>query len=262
MPLRTIGLTFAVGVFAALPAVPAAQDGAQGTVINLGTLGHDVSFAVAVNNKTQVIGWLADNFVPFRAPFLWEDGVMRELTSGPDLFLLDARDINDRGQIVGSGADVATFASVALLWEDGRPTRLPTPPGDVHCAAEAINGRGDVVGSCATPDGDAFRWHGVLWRDGEIIDLGSPSGAGETIPLAINNRGVVLGAFRTPEGFHAGNFVWADGVLTRLAPALVAADINDRGQIAASARLSGSIWSQALILGAPRSSHCRGSQTT
>ena len=195
-----------------------------------------------------MIGWIADNFEPFRAPFLWENGVMRELTSGPDLLLLDARDINDRGQIVGSGADVATFASVALLWEDGQPTRLPTPPGDVHCAAEAINDRGDVVGSCATPDGDAIRWHGVLWRDGEVIDLGSLPGAGETVPLAINNRGVVLGGFRTPEGLHAGNFVWADGVLTRLDPALFATDINDHGQIAGAGPLPAGGGFGAVIL--------------
>ena len=73
-------------------------------------------------------------------------------------------------------------------------------------------------------------------------------GAGETIPLAINNRGVVLGSFRTPEGLHAGNFVWADGVLTRLDPRLFATDINDRGQIAASAPLPAGGGFGALIL--------------
>jgi probable HAF family extracellular repeat protein len=249
MTLRTIGVVLAVAAFAAFPARPTAQDGSAGpqTIVDLGTLGHDVSFAVAVNNKTQVIGWIADNFEPFRAPFLWEDGVMRELTSGPDLSVLDARDINDRGQIAGSGMDVATFAGVALLWEDNaRPTRLPTPPGDVHCAAEAINDRGEVVGSCATPVGDALRWHAVLWRDGEVIDLASLAGAGESAAITINNRGVVLGAFRTSEGFSTGNFIWADGVLTRLVPSLFASDLNDRGQIAATGRLV--TWLEALVL--------------
>ena len=77
-----------------------------------------------------------------------------------------------------------------------------------------------------TPDGDALRWHGVLWRDGEVIDLVSPPGAGESAAVTINNRGVVLGAFRTSEGFSTSNFIWADGVLTRLDPALFASDLT------------------------------------
>ena len=250
MTPRTIGLALALGASAAFPVLPAAQGGSvrPQTIVDLGTLGHDVSFAVAVNNKTQVIGLIADNFEPFRSAFLWEDGVMRELASGPDLHLLDARDINDRGQIAGSGADVTTGRLVALRWDDGQPTRLPTPPGDLDCVGEAINDRGEVIGTCATPDASGVRFHAVLWRDGEVIDLAPLAGAGESTATAINARGVVLGAVRTPEGSSAGSFVWTDGVLTRLDPALFATDINDRGQIAASAPLPAGGGFGALIL--------------
>jgi hypothetical protein len=31
-------------------------------LVDLGTLGHDVSVATAVNNRMQVVGWIADNF--------------------------------------------------------------------------------------------------------------------------------------------------------------------------------------------------------
>jgi probable HAF family extracellular repeat protein len=237
-----LGVALAMGTAAALlPGALAAQEAKHAdVVVDLGTLGHDVSFAVAVNDKRQVIGWIADNFTPFRAPFIWEDGVMRELTAGPDLFVLDARDIDDRGRIVGSGADVVTSRGVALLWEvDGRVIRLPTPPGDLDCGAEAINHRGDVVGTCLTQDGADFRFHAVLWREDTVIDLGAAGGGEQTVAIAINDRGAVLGAFRNPDGSIGGGFVWTDGLLTRLDPALFVADLNDRGQIAGTTRLSG-----------------------
>jgi hypothetical protein len=248
MSSRTIGVAVALGCFASFTAVPAAQDagGSPPTIIDLGTLGHDVSVAVAVNNKLQVIGWIADNFRPFRAPFLWEHGVMRELTAGPDLFLLNAFGINDRGQIAGSGTDVATSRSVALIWEDGVPIRLPTPPGYEHCGAHAVNNHGEVAGACAIPDGTDLRLHAVLWRDGEVVELAP--GAAETSAIAINDRGIVLGAFRGPDGLGAGSFLWNDGVLTRLDPALAAGDLNDRGQLAAWRRLSGAAGYEALIV--------------
>ena len=248
MTLRTIGLTLVFGALAAFPAVPAAPIATGDAIINLGTLGHDVSYAVAVNNKRQIVGWITDNFKPFRAPFLWEDGVMRELTSGPDLVLLGAGDINDRGQIAGSGVDVATSRQVAFVWQDGQPIRLPTPPGDLGCDAESINERGDVLGSCVTPDGDHVRSHAVLWRHGAVLDLGAQAGGQETVSIALNDRGVVLGAFRSPDGLWAGNFVWAYGVLIRLDPALFATDLNDRGQIVGAARLAEGGVRQPVIL--------------
>ena len=240
---RLVAASVAFASFVWFGPVPAAQEARRPAepIVDLGTLGHDVSLAVAVNDKRQVIGWIADNFTPFRAPFVWEDGVMRELTAGPDLFVLDARDIDDRGRIVGSGTDLAIPRTFALLWEtNGEVTRLPALSGNVDCAAEAINNRGDVVGNCYTYDGTNFRYHGVLWRDGEIVDLGVAAGGQETVAITINDRGAVLGAFRNPDGSYGGGFVWTDGTLTRLDPALLAADINARGEIAGTTRLSGS----------------------
>lgn len=251
MTPRTIALALVVGRLAWLPAAPAAQEARQApaAIIELGTLGHDVSVAFAVNDKRQVVGFIADNFVEFRGAFLWEEGVMRQL-SAPDLQFLEARDINDRGAIVGFGTDVTTFELVAVRWEEGIATRLPAPPGDLHCTAEAINSRGDVVGSCGTPVATGFRFHGVLWRDGEVVDLGSMPGAGEATPLAINDRGVVLGFFQTPppEGLNAGSFVWKDGVFTRLPGAVMAADINDRSQIAGRRQLVPDLRFEAIVL--------------
>lgn len=251
MTLRTIALALAVGTLTGLPDAPAAQEAkpAPEAIIELGTLGHDVSAAFAVNDKRQIVGLIADNFVEFREAFLWEDGVMRQL-SAPDLQFLEARDINDRGVIAGFGTDVTTFELIAVRWEDGIATRLPAPPGDLNCTAVAINNRGDVVGSCGTPVANGFRFHGVLWRDGAVVDLGSVPGAGEPTPLAINDRGVVLGFFQTPppEGLNAGSFVWKDGVFTRLPAGFIAAGINGRGQIAGSRQVPPDLRFEAAVL--------------
>jgi probable HAF family extracellular repeat protein len=245
----TIGLSLAFAAFAF--SAPAAQDagGHSPAIVDLGTLGHDYSFAVAVNDKRQVIGRLLDDFTPFRVPFLWEDGVMRELRGTPDLIFDDARGLNDRGQIAGYASDAASLRSLAVVWEDGVLTALPTPPGDAGCGAEAINNRGDVAGTCVTATVDGPRYHAVVWRDGAIVvDLGTVPGLGGTIPIAINNRGALLGYFPTPEGSSAGFFIWKDGVLTRLDPALTAVDVNDRGQIAAWARVPPNVWIEALVI--------------
>ena len=251
MTLRTIVLALAVGTLAWLPAAPAAQEArrAPDAIIELGTLGHDVSVASAVNGKRQVVGLIADNFVEFRGAFLWEEGVMRQL-SAPDLQFLEARDINDRGVIVGVGTDVSTFEQIAVRWEGAIATRLPAPPGDLHCRAEAINNRGDVVGSCGTPEAAGFRFHSVLWRDGAVVDLGSVPDAGEPTPLSINDRGVVLGYFQTPppEGSNAGGFVWRDGVFTPLPAGFIAAGLNDRGQIAGSRQLPPDLRFEPAVL--------------
>jgi probable HAF family extracellular repeat protein len=136
-----------------------------------------------------------------------------------------------------------------VVWEDGVLTPLPTPAGDAGCGGEAINDRGEVAGTCVTPVGDGVRYHAVVWRDGAIVlDLGSVPGVAGTIPIAINNRGAVLGYVPTPEGGSAGFFVWNDGVLTRLDPALTAVDLNDRGQIAAWARVPPNVWIEALVI--------------
>jgi uncharacterized membrane protein len=162
---------------------------------------------------------------------------MRQLTA-PDMEFLTASDINDHGGIAGFGGDVTTGGLIAVRWEDGMARRLPMPPGDDFCVAEGINNRGDVVGSCWGPVANGVRFHGVLWHDGEVVDLGSGPGAGVPTPLAVNDHGVVLGYFRTSEGVNAGSFVWKDGVFTRLPADFMAADINDRGQIAGRRQLS------------------------
>jgi probable HAF family extracellular repeat protein len=131
----------------------AAPPPAQYSITDLGTLGGDLSFAVDINNRGQVVGASDSHAV------LWENGKITELgTLGG--FGSAAGGINNRGQVVGRSTTIATGEAHAFLWEDGKMTDLGTLPGGDESTAEAINNRGQVVGSSSTTRGDG---HAVLW---------------------------------------------------------------------------------------------------
>lgn len=73
---------------------------------DLGTLGGDRGFAIAINELGQVVGSSKDAAGVDRA-FLWKEGTMHDLNSllisGDGWELTNAYDINDHGQIVGAG---------------------------------------------------------------------------------------------------------------------------------------------------------------
>jgi probable HAF family extracellular repeat protein len=85
----------------------------NGQATDLGTLGGNGSFAVAINNKGQVVG--SDTTTGnggLSHAFIWEDGKMADLNSlipmGSPWFLQQVSDINDQGQILGQGLNRGT----------------------------------------------------------------------------------------------------------------------------------------------------------
>ncbi|MGH9160611.1 MAG: hypothetical protein ACRD2X_11600 [Vicinamibacteraceae bacterium] len=83
---------------------------------------HVRSEAWGINEGRQVVGVSCDADFNCRA-FLWEDGVMKDLTMlAPDYdgILVQAKDINDRGMITGLGFDPDSEASVAYVALPGR----------------------------------------------------------------------------------------------------------------------------------------------
>jgi probable HAF family extracellular repeat protein len=216
------------------PANPRPVTGAPQPVF-LGTLGGASSYATRINDRGQIIGYSA--FAPDREdthPFLWENGVMRDLSADPGE-LSSAEDLNDLGQIVGSTADRFDGSTHGALWENGVTSRLALLPGSNNCFATAINDVGLVAGFCFFyPDPVNVDSVGVFWRNGAVERIPAPAGL-QLYPWDINDGGAVIGvASRGSESFR---FLWQDGVLTSIEQATAGAfdevvAINSRGEIA------------------------------
>lgn len=91
-----------------------------GNVIDLGTLpGTTGSFAIGINNHTQVIGMVAVGGFENWDAFYWEDGLMIRLSELPgidDTWQFGfAWDINDAGQIIADGCSTSGECGTVLL---------------------------------------------------------------------------------------------------------------------------------------------------
>ncbi len=85
----------------------------NGQVTDLGTLGGNISAAVDINNKGQVVGFgNTTGNGGLNHGFIWEDGKMADVNSliaaDSGWFLQQINGINDLGQIVGQGINKAS----------------------------------------------------------------------------------------------------------------------------------------------------------
>ncbi|RAO54396.1 hypothetical protein [Micromonospora saelicesensis] len=217
---------------AALTAAPTAAPASAAApvpgyrMVELGTLGGDSSFALAMNNRGDVVGRAQAADGTYRG-FLWRHGRMT------DLGAFTPTDVNDRGQVVGYPAD----GSGGYVWDHG--VVRPLGPSAIPVA---INNRGQVVGR--TDEGP------VLWTNGRARSL----------PLTevsdINEHGQVSGGvYLPPDGFHAVR--WHSGRVTDLGAGPFNRSntyaLNDRGwvigwQFSADQFPRGILWRHARAL--------------
>ena len=146
----------AVAVTAALALLASpASAGVTGStlhMVDLGTLGGESSYAIAMNDRGDVIGNSAVADGSWHG-FLWRNGAMT------DLGFLDPVDINYSGDIAG------TIDGVAVVrLRSGHIVRLGTL-GGMFSRPVAINDDGHVVGISDTAD---FRNAVFLWKNGKM----------------------------------------------------------------------------------------------
>jgi probable HAF family extracellular repeat protein len=137
---------------------------ASGRMIDLGTLGGNLSEALAINNRGQVVGRARTTNMPnSHHPFLWERGQMTDLGVAAPCQRGTAESINSADQIVGGfGSCTADpddrYYFRAFYWQKGMPivelNTLITPPSEINVDdASCINDRGEIVGIGVLPDG-------------------------------------------------------------------------------------------------------------
>jgi probable HAF family extracellular repeat protein len=217
----------------------------NGQITNLGTLGGNESLATDLNNRGRIVGFTANavpdpfsmaGFATQTRPFLWEDGVMRDLDTlgGTDgmAFLM-----NERGQIIGQYYVKSTLTIDPMLWdEDGVAADLGTL-GGTNGTTWWVNNRGEVVGT-SNLAGDATH-HGFVWDRGTLTDVGTLGGTNSEA-FFINDGKEVVGRADVPGSQTHHGFLWKDGVMTDLG--VIDGDacssgnaINSQGQIVGDA---------------------------
>jgi probable HAF family extracellular repeat protein len=139
-------------------------------------------------------------------PFIWENGVMRDIGTlgGLDAFPATSCSGQPHNVVVGMSSINSTPNPTTLLptvhnfiWIDGKMTDLGNLGGTLTGFTGCANHRDQVIGEATLP-GDLML-HAFFWADGVITDLGTLGGDNSeaicchsliiaSLPLAPNNR--------------------------------------------------------------------------
>ncbi|HZN41082.1 MAG TPA: hypothetical protein VFD82_19905 [Planctomycetota bacterium] len=229
----------------------------NGVMTDLGTL-HNGTHAAAndVNNAGWIVGMSErrQGNETWQRAALWRNGTVQDLgTFGGEYS--EAKAVNEAGQVVGwAWYPPPNRLMRAFVWSSGAGmVDLGTLGGSTSVALD-VNDLGVVVGSANVAGGAS---HAFVWTSqGGMMDLGVPAGTDESFAVAINNAGQILGSCFLPLECRVEPLLWEKGVLYRLNdlidPAsgwtiVEAADIDDSGVIAATARQGGAYLPVLLV---------------
>lgn len=235
----------------------AALGQASYTVIDLGTLGGNDSYAFDVNDYGQVVGY-SQRANGIRGPFLWQRNAMQDLgLIGEDRGI--AWSINSSSDVVGH-YHYSLSGQRSFKWSNGQRTELRTAQQWTSNYATSINDSGQVVGVL---DGNIlqnsvapFLWVGNIAQ--QLPDL---PGSNNSTGHRINNQGIIVGTAYFPTTTRA--YVIQNEVTTALpllpdAVSSYAVSINDQSTIlglcsfAPPARNQPTIWINRVPTALPR----------
>lgn len=209
------------------------------TVVDLGTLGGENSFARDINNAGQITGKSYVTSADDVLSFIWQDGIMLDIGSlnyPKDYSYASA--INNSAQICGV-SPIENYSQHAFLWQDGVMEDLGTLGGAASYAYD-INSFGDVVGWSNPPSSNVR--NAVLWGGDKVIDLGVLVEGLNNGARGINNRQEVVGYGSVANSIPRG-FLWRDGEMIQLpmsegATKSSAYKINDYGAIVGTIKVA------------------------
>ncbi len=227
--MKSIRCSFLLIVPAVVMLFSAIPVQAEHRLINLGTLGGDLSVAWAINDRGEIVGYSTSSNGEQHA-FCYRDGFMRSLDDKPSAAVA----INDAGQITGTYLTrnqntltnwIPSFTQQPVVFQADAQVNLLQ--GNNTGYASGINNQGEIVGSI--DPGHAF-----VFRNGLVTELPILSSAdGPSAATAINNHGDIVG-FSGISPQHP--FLYSCGLMYDLgtlggsiAGALA---INNRGEIA------------------------------
>jgi len=213
------------------------QGAPEYTIIDLGTLGGDLSVAKALNEKGHVVGYsrTAANDTDMHA-FVYKDGKMTDLgTLGGKSS--KAHGINNAGVVVGESDICDKKYHHGFVYKDGVMKDLGTLGGD-WCTAMDVNEQGVIVGSSSNSEQNT---RAFLYQDNKMLNLGILAGL-QSSAEAINEKGQITGqSTYSTEHLDMHAFIYDQGKMKDINPAgneSYAYDINNKGEITGWRRVS------------------------
>ena len=183
----------------------------RGSLLDLGTLGGNFSFAGWIDDSGQVVGastTTTEAETTLRA-FSWKSGRMTNLGSLDGDVCSLAFGSNSKGQVVGNSIPCDSGGpSRPFLWENGGPmvdlnTLIPPGSGIVLDEGVAINERGEIVVGATLENGEVHSFLLAPGEGNEANDAASAAGTGSAAVSASQSPTTGVHGRLTPEKLTA-----------------------------------------------------------